>query len=416
MVINIKKLYTVIFAIILLSQLYIESYRVNIFLQLFFAFVLILNEKTISVSFFKIIFPLTLVIILSFFTSFFYNYELKNILKDFFLIIKPLVGISLGYIIFKKINDLAYFVKVIIIIGFISATLHFIILFFTGNIFTGNVSQIREFGKDNFLELFALFFLINYKKVFKQDIFSRKINYKAVLLILIFSCIFYFSRTMLIIATIIILSIYGYTRVTKKAVQVFLLLSFMILMLTIYLINIKIDRNEKGIMGFLYKIKMAPTEVFVSKIDRENHQDLWDHWRAYEANRAMSLMSENPSSYLIGTGLGSLVNLKFLSPLGSEKKGLKYISEIHNGYVFIFYKTGIIGLIILLTFFINLYKKIWAEKGFVSIIISAIGIIYIFTTLTITGVYNKRDIIIILLGSLLYFSTKKEDKIYEIEQ
>ena len=54
-------------------------------------------------------------------------------------------------------------------------------------------------------------------------------------------------------------------------------------------------------------------------------------------------MKENPSSYIIGTGYGSLVNLKFKAPLGNED--MKYISRLHNGYVFVFYKTGIFGLV-----------------------------------------------------------------------
>ena len=121
-------------------------------------------------------------------------------------------------------------------------------------------------------------------------------------------------------------------------------------MLYVYLFNTKIDRNEKGLMGFLYKVKMAHAELFDSKIDINNHKELWDHWRAYEANRALELMKNNPSSFIIGNGYGSLVNLRFKAPLASDNKGLQYISETHNGYIFILYKLGIIGLSLILIF------------------------------------------------------------------
>ena len=69
--------------------------------------------------------------------------------------------------------------------------------------------------------------------------------------------------------------------------------------------------------------------MFKTNVDRENHKDLWDHWRGYEAKRAFALMEQYPSSFIIGTGQGSLVNLKFEAPLtGDKNKGLKYISEL----------------------------------------------------------------------------------------
>jgi hypothetical protein len=38
-----------------------------------------------------------------------------------------------------------------------------------------------------------------------------------------------------------------------------------------------------------------------------------------------------------------------------------------------------------------------------SIFISAIGLMFLFSTLTITGIYNSRDIVVFILGALLYF-------------
>ncbi|MFY7810549.1 MAG: hypothetical protein ACOVQ2_02345, partial [Flavobacterium sp.] len=170
--------------------------------------------------------------------------------------------------------------------------------------------------------------------------------------------------------------------------------------------SVKIERNGKGIEAFLYKIKIAPEEIFQSKIDRENHVDLWDHWRGYEAKRALALMDKEKSSYIIGMGFGSLVNLKFYAPLTEDNKGLKYISELHNGYIYVFYKLGLIGLLFYLFFLIYLYNFIYLKKTFESIFISIIGLFYLYTTLTITGIYNNKDTLIFILGALLYFHIK----------
>ena len=103
------------------------------------------------------------------------------------------------------------------------------------------------------------------------------------------------------------------------------------------------------------------------------------------------------------------INLKFYSPLGEAKKGLKFISEIHNGYIFVLYKSGFLGIIMYLIFLLDLYKANYKQKGYVSNLISAIGLFYLFSSLTITGIFNKRDILIFILGALFYFSlTKKQ--------
>ncbi|NBW28520.1 MAG: O-antigen ligase domain-containing protein [Flavobacteriaceae bacterium] len=225
------------------------------------------------------------------------------------------------------------------------------------------------------------------------------------------SNVLYFSRTMIVAAIILLITIYGYTIITKRGLKIIGVVLVSILVFYGYLFSIKISRNQPGLESFLYKVKNAPSEIFKTKIDRENHKDLWDHWRGYEAKRAFALMEKDPKSYVIGTGYGSLVNLKFFAPLTEnyKDKGIKYISELHNGYVYIYYKTGIFSLFLYLVFLINLYIKIYYNKNFETYFISAIGVAFLFTTLTITGMYNSRDVIVFLLGALLFFEKKYND-------
>jgi O-antigen ligase len=196
---------------------------------------------------------------------------------------------------------------------------------------------------------------------------------------------------------------------TKKTVRFAIAFTTALLLFYAILFSVKIDRDKPGLEAFMFKVKIAPAELFKTKIDRENHKDLWDHWRGYEVKRAYALMKDNPSSFVFGTGYGSLVNLKFYAPLTGEKNGIKYISELHNGYMYLFYKTGIIGILILLFFLLMLYRMLYLRdenRNFVPVFISAIGLLYLFTTLTITGIYNGRDVIIFILGALLYFQQK----------
>ena len=400
-------LYSALFSVLLLAQLYVPSFKVNIVLQLFaLGFLFYSNLAKISVKFLNTIAPLCLLFVLPLVVGLFYFNNLENYIKDVFYFLKPVIGVSLGYLLFKRINNLESFLKVIIFTGFISALIHFIVLLFFTNFLSGNVSQIREYGKDNFLEIFALFLFVYRNKFVEKEIFSKK-QQKVIFFFLLVSCIMYLSRTMLIVAFIMYATMAGYTKITKKTLSILGIFAITILLFYTYLYSSNIKRGADGIEGFLYKLKIAPAELFKAKVDRNDHSKLWDYWRAYEALRAIDLMNETPTSYIYGTGFGSLVNLKFNAPLDGSAKGIRFISETHNGYVFAIYKSGIIGLFLMIFFLFSLYRLIYLDKNTLNIFISGIALTFIFSTLTITGIFNKRDIIIFILGGLLYFQQKK---------
>lgn len=405
--IKITVIHSVLFSILLLAQLYVPSFRVNILLQLFaLGFIFYSNHAKISVKFLNTIAPLCFLFVLPLVVGLFYFNNLENYIKDVFYFLKPVIGVSLGYLFFKKINNLESFLKVIIFTGFISTLIHFIVLLFFTNFLSGNVAQIREYGKDNFLELFALFLFVYRNRFVEKEIFSKK-HQKLIFFFLLVSCIMYLSRTMLIVAFIMYATMAGYTKITKKTISVLGIFAITILLFYTYLYSTNIKRGADGIEGFLYKLKIAPAELFKTKVDRNDHSKLWDYWRAYEALRAIELMNETPTSYIHGTGFGSLVNLKFNAPLVDSAKGIRFISETHNGYVFAIYKSGIIGLFLMMFFLFSLYRLIYLDKNTLNIFISGIALTFIFTTLTITGIFNKRDIIIFILGGLIYFQQRR---------
>lgn len=413
MIVKKETFYTFFFAIIIFAQLYVESFRLNILIQIAALLIYFFLEKPIlPKSLLKGILPIVIIFTIGFIGFFFHEYHTFNFIKDIFHFLKPILGLSIGYLFFSKSNNFKGFVKAIVLTGFFSAIVHFLVLIITGNLFSGTVEVIRQYSKDNFLELFAIFFLVFFERFEKESIFKSKRTHQLILMILLFSCILYFSRTMIIVSFILFASIKGYTRLTVRSLKIIGIFVGAIILLYVYLFSIKIDRNGKGLENFLFKIKNAPEELFVTKVDRSNHADLWDHWRGYEAKCAFDLMEKEPTSYVIGTGQGSLVNLRFKAPLtANDNNGLKFISELHNGYIYIFYKTGIVGLVILLSFLLSLYNVInkkGASKRMYSVFISAIGLIFVFSSLTITGIYNSRDIIIFILGGLIVFSKKQE--------
>lgn len=412
MKVNAIKFYSTIFAILLILQLYVNSFKINILLQFFSLFIFFLFEKpSVSLGFFKKIIPLIYLFLICFTGMFIHKYNIYNIIKDISHFIKPLLGIFIGYFFYKKINNFKLFVRTIVITSFISSVVHFAIIISLKNI--ANVSDIREFTKDNFVELFGLLFLMFYKKFQNEQLFNNKLVSKIIFISLLISSILYFSRTMIAMFLIVILTIYGYTILTKKTIKIGLGLLCFILLLYSFLFSTNIQRNKTGVESFLYKVKNAPAEIFKTHINRENHADLWDHWRGYEAKRAFKLLEDNPSGYLFGLGYGSLVNLKFFAPISDEKKGMKFISELHNGYVYILYKTGVIGLFIYLFFIFQLYIKIYFNNNFIASFISAIGLSILISTLVIGSIFNGNPTILFILGGLFFFEEKRNKAIIQ---
>ena len=404
MKINKTSFYRTLFIVVLLAQIYLPSFKINIFFQLGVLIIYFSLEKPIiTVRLVKTITPLLAILFLGIIGLIFYRNPIGLALKDIFHFIKPIQGILIGYFIFKTINDTRIFIKTIVTTALISAIIHFLIILLFVDIASGSINAIRDFTKDNYLELMAIFFLGYYKFFFKQQLYPSKTKTKIVFIILLLSSFLYFSRTMMASAIIIALTIHGYTKITKTTMTILAIFVIAIGSLYGYLYSVKIDRGKPGLEAFLYKIKIAPEEIFKTKIDRDNHKELWDHWRGYEAKRALASMEDKPSSYIFGTGYGSLVNLKFKAPLSAtDERGLKFISELHNGYPYVLYKTGILGLLLYLFFLVKLHLKIYAKFSFETSFISAIGLFYLFTTMTITGVYNTNDTIIFVLGSLFY--------------
>lgn len=333
-------------------------------------------------------------------------YPFSSTIKDLTYFSKPIIVLVLSYMLIKKQNDMFHFLKAIVFIAAFTAVLHLLGIFVLGDLTGNSITKLRgDFGLDNFIEIFAFYILLFSNRFIEKPIIANK-NWRYFLVIVfLLSTYLYFSRTMLIAFFLIGFSMLGYTKITTRTIKFIGIALIITGLIYTYLFSVKIDRNSKGVEAFLYKIKIAPEEIFKTKIDRENHKELWDHWRGYEAKRAIALMNENPLNYIYGTGYGSLINLKFKAPVG-EQGGMKYISRIHNGYVFVLYKMGILGLILYIIFLINLYLKTYTKRNlpqmvFVDRIIVSIAVFYFFSSLIITGIYIPIDAVVFILGGLL---------------
>jgi O-antigen ligase len=264
-----------------------------------------------------------------------------------------------------------------------------------------NVRDIREqAGYFNDFEIYSLVILVFRNQL--KLILSKK-RYALFLIILSLSSFFYLARTNFIQFIILVLALKGFFILNKRALKViFTIITFSIIAYTsIYYYNPM--RNGKGVDEFLYKIKIAPTEAFSTKINRENWKQFNDNYRSYENIRTVQQLSHN-NSLFFGEGIGSQVDLKQKTYLGDME--LRFISFLHNGYMTILLKTGFIGLLIYLSSILFFFKRNLSrnnELKNVNYFFIGTGIFLIFSNWVFMGIYNLEDTKSLFIGFMFAY-------------
>lgn len=377
-------------------------------------FVLVQKKIKFSKNFLFLISLLIILSTIAIITGLVKNELGYDFLKDFFYLNKPILLILAGYAIVRKINNQEFVYRTVVSVAVFFATIHLFLVaqyVITEPDFT--VAGIRgNAGKDSVLELFALSFSV-------ANIRLKKIKFKhqnLITFVLAVSFLFYLSRTMTLVFIFMLIAFLGYLKLTTKGLRYILFATLIISALYAYLFSVKIDRDsDRLIDNFLYKIKIAPAEIFIKpgSLDVKDHASLWDHWRAYEASKAIDALNDGKKiDWFFGLGMGSLIDLDFYAPLSDNDKGMRFISLLHNGYVYVLYKTGFIGLLIYILFFVLILVPFSTTKEMLPSYNILVGIVtfYIISSFVISGLYNLADPISLLVGA---FFKQSEIEFYE---
>jgi hypothetical protein len=362
-------------------------------------------SKSYSISILKITIPFFIVFFIALFIMFFYDYEKYYIIRDVTYLLKPIIGFFIGYQICKKNLHNAF--NLLITTAFIIAIVHIAVIVFAFVVYRiSTVNEIRYYGGYfSDYEVYILAILIFHKK-FQLDYTKKKIQtYTA---IIGFSVFLYLARTNFLQLLILVVAMKGYFRITKRSIKVItsIILLSIIGYSTVLYINPK--RNGDGIEAFLYKIKVAPSETFKSKIKRDDYKDFNDHYRAYENIMTIRQVSKGGVlDVLFGKGLGSRIDLRQKVYLGDME--LRYISILHNGFMIVFLKSGLLGLFIFFYTIYYFFKKIKTKNELIkniNLLFVGTGVFLILSNWVFLGFYNLIDTKTILIGFLICYREK----------
>lgn len=357
-------------------------------------------KNNYSYEFIKYLSIFLIIFLLAIIVGFFYENSFYFIVRDITYLLKPISGLLLGYQLFhKSIKNPFQF----IIYAGVSIAIYHLILVTYGVVIEGarNVRDIRlHGGYFNDFEVYTLVILI-FKDKFNLG-FSKKTS-RIFLIILALSSFFYLARTNFIQFVILILAIKGAFVLNKKSLTIITALILLAISgyTAIYYYNP--NRNGKGVDEFLYKIKMAPSEAFSTKINRSDWKQFNDNYRSYENIRTVQQLSYN-STLLFGEGTGSQVDLKQKVYLGDME--LRYISILHNGYMTVLLKTGLLGLFIYFySIFFFFKRKQYVDSNLINIqhLFIGTGVFLIISNWVFMGFYNLIDTKSLLIGFLFAY-------------
>jgi hypothetical protein len=366
------------------------------------AIALITLRLNFSKNFINIISCYLAILLISFFTElFFYDHSIYNKIRDITYLLKPIIGLLIGYNLAKKYagNALKYVVKC----GVFLSIIHLIIILYSILAHkTLSVSEIRHYGGYfNDFEPYV-FVLIFFSTKFNIDISKNK---RFLYLGIVAASIFcYLSRTNFIQLLILILAVKGYLKLNVRSIKVitFTFLATLIGYALIYNSNPK--RKGSFTEEFLYKIKIIPIEAFKTKINQEDWKDFNDNFRSFENIKTVNqIFYEGPQAVISGNGLGSTVDIGRVMQTNDGTK-VRYYPALHNAFSTVLLKSGLLGIVIyLLSIYFISRKTVSDNIQIINLnkLLLGSGIFLIMSSWVFMGFYLKLDSKSILIGLLL---------------
>lgn len=364
---------------------------------------LVTLKNNYSIEFVKYISIYIVILLIAIVVGLLYNHAIYFVIRDITYLLKPITGLLIGYQLYNsKIKNPFRF---IVYAGLAIAIYHLCLVFY-GIVLEGakNVREIRHYGGYfNDFEVYTLIILLFSDKFGLE--FARKKKF-IFITILALSSFFYLARTNFIQFIILFLAMKELLVLNLKTVK-YLGLIFVILVSSyLAIVSYNPIRNGKGVDEFLYKIKNIPSEAFSTKINRDDWKDFHDNYRSYENIRTVEQLTYNKSLFF-GEGTGSKVDLKQKVFLGDMK--MRYISILHNGYMTILLKSGLVGLMFLFYSIIFFFKKSnykqEIEKN-IHLLFVGTGVFLIISNWVFLGFYNLLDSKTLLIGFLFAYKNQ----------
>ncbi len=306
---------------------------------------LIFGNKSGLKSYIKITWPLICIFVIG--MAGFYGHEERHIERDIAYTLYPIALIYLGNWLAWGHIDLKALMKSMIFFGILLALIHLSKFVLNPELIDADLTTLYiESYVSGDLVVLALVLGLFQNRLGLGNLFPRLLPRYLSLVFLFLSFVLSYSRTEFVILFMLSLALLGYLhRVNTRFIMVVALLTTILFIIT----NIGVDDDDD--INFFGKILRSLTEVTIS--DYEYYEDIANNWRGFETYRTIeTYKSGSDLQKIFGQGFGSLVFLNMTMNLAGSD--YEYIPAVHNGYAYILIKTGLIGVLLYLTFYLKI--------------------------------------------------------------
>ena len=330
-----------------------------------------------------------------------------DVIKDAWYLLKIVVALGAGYLFMHYLGSLQRLFRLVVIASAILAMIH---LFQVALVFQTNASLLdlrNAAGGGYFIPVVVLGLLAGIAQS-RQFIGIGRWPYYLAIVLCAGSLIASASRTNIISLALIIIVMRGWGRLNLKTMLIFASLGAALAasFLTGALDANQLESNQKDV-SLINKFARSATEVAI--VDYEDMRDINTNWRGFESHRAyLTYLDGGLLEKVFGQGFGAMVDLGFYMPLGESE--FRYIPVLHNGYMYVLVKYGLLGVLVYLFFIIRLVRVGSRVRTCqpVDLIVarrltSSLGLVFLVSTVVISGLFNKStfDSTLIILGATL---------------
>lgn len=305
---------------------------------------LIFGNSSGSKSYLKIAWPLIGIFVIG--MAGIYGYRERDIARDIAYALSPIALIYLGHWLAGRGMGLKELIKSIVFLGILLALIHLSKFVLNPELIGADLTTVSsESYVSGDLVVLALVLGLFQNRFGLGNLFPRLLPRYLSLVFLFLSFVLSYSRTEFVVFCVLSLALLGYLhRVNPRFVMVVVSLS------TIFFIITNIGADDHN-MSFVGKLLRSLTEVKVS--DYQDFEDISYNWRGFETYRVIeTYMSGSELQKIVGQGFGSLVSLGFTMNLAGSD--YDYIPVVHNGYGYVLLKTGLIGVLLYLAFYLKI--------------------------------------------------------------
>lgn len=303
---------------------------------------LLMIMGTVEAGFVKLVAPLVVVLLLGLVGLF--GHQSRDVLRDVSFALTPIALLFTGYWLARSRALWPKLLTALVIGACIVSVVHLVTVGQHLDLLTADRDLIRkEVGGTDELVAFAIVVLVAGRHLRVGRLLPNWLPYWLVMPVLLASSILSFSRTQLAVGAVMLLATFGWLTNARKVLILVGVLAVAILAAGAF------GAHDDG-LDFTSRIVNFVDEIAFA--DYADQADINRNWRGFESFLVLKTMDTGGfERWLFGYGFGAVVDLGFLIELGSDVP-LSAIPIMHNGYVYVLYKTGLAGLAAYVVFYL----------------------------------------------------------------